>query len=369
MRILYAVNAYGRGHATRALGVLPHLMKHHEVMVLAGGDAYDTLHLAGVPTTPIPGLAYVYGRDGRACIWRSLLGNASSFADLARTGPELRRVIALARGFAPDVAIVDAEPWVHKACAQLRIPRISFDHYGILLHCQCAVPPRDRLWIARDRAAYRLAIGRPERIIVSSFYTAPPRVPGVRMVGPVLRAEILAQKPVRRDFLLAYLNHGDKQLVPHVEKALRALDLPVVLYGCKRVGRDGNLDFRAPANEGFLQDLASCRAVFSTGGNQLVGEAIHLGKPLLVMPEDTIEQRINALAVEQMGIGMQVDLAGFGLPVLREFLARELELRGRLRSAARNGCAEAVEALETYAAELAPRRPTRGAHLGLGDAA
>jgi hypothetical protein len=37
MRILYGVFGYGRGHATRALSVLPELMERHEVTVLAGG--------------------------------------------------------------------------------------------------------------------------------------------------------------------------------------------------------------------------------------------------------------------------------------------------------------------------------------------
>src|SRR5215470_3338672 len=83
VRILYGVFGYGRGHATRALGVLPHLLARHEVLVLAGGDAYETLRLAGLPVVAIPTLAYVYRRDGRRCVWRSLLGNARGIADLA----------------------------------------------------------------------------------------------------------------------------------------------------------------------------------------------------------------------------------------------------------------------------------------------
>src|SRR5262249_51453416 len=160
------------------------------------------------------------------------------------------------------------------------------------------VPSRDRLRWFRDVYAYRLVVGRPDRVIVSSFYSAPVRSPKVRLVGPVLRREVLRMRPTRGDFLLAYLNQGESQLVPRVERALRSLDIPVVLYGCGGRGKDGNIDFRAPAHMGFLEDLAACRAVFSTAGNQLVGEAIHLGKPMLVMPEHTVEQRVNALAIE-----------------------------------------------------------------------
>src|SRR5262245_42675623 len=101
MRILYGVFAYGRRHATRALGVLPHLMERHEVLVLAGGDAYETLRLGGLPVTRIPGLAYAYNNDGHRCIWRSILGNARELYDLACCGEGLRRVMDLARTFAP----------------------------------------------------------------------------------------------------------------------------------------------------------------------------------------------------------------------------------------------------------------------------
>ena len=36
MRIVYGIHGYGRGHATRALGVLPELRQRHEVLGLAG---------------------------------------------------------------------------------------------------------------------------------------------------------------------------------------------------------------------------------------------------------------------------------------------------------------------------------------------
>ena len=45
-------------------------------------------------------------------------------------------------------------------------------------------------------------------------------------------------------------------------------------------------------------------AVVSTAGNQLVGEALYLGKPVLVMPERVnFEQAINAHYLEQSGAG------------------------------------------------------------------
>ena len=45
----------------------------------------------------------------------------------------------------------------------------------------------------------------------------------------------------------------------------------------------------------------------STAGNQTIGEAIHFGKPILALPEEAFEQRLNAWMIERMGVGMRGD--------------------------------------------------------------
>ncbi len=345
MRILYGVFGHGRGHATRALGVLPQLMERHEVLVVAGGDAYDTLVRAGHRVLRVGTVQYAYGPRGERCLWQSAARNWRSVMDLTINGPITRTVVAETRAFDPHAAICDADPWTHKVASRLGVPRINFDHFGVLVYCRPPFAAGDRLRILRDAAAYRVMVGRPHRIIVSSFYDAPTER-GVQLVGPLLRDEVRALRAERGDFLLAYLNKGEHQLVPHVDRALRTLGLPVVVYGTAREGTDGPLDFRPPGNESFLRDLAACRAVFSTAGNQLVGEALYLGKPMLVMPENTPEQRINALAVERLGVGRQVRFPDVTAAGMRAFLADERALRAAIPARVRDGRAEAVSALE-----------------------
>ncbi len=358
MRILYGVFGYGRGHATRALSILPDLCRRHEVTVLAGGDAYDAI----APTRPavrIPTLRYEYGGDGRRSLSRTFGENFGHVQDLTWRGPSYREVERFVRDLAPDVAICDAEPWTHAVAARLGIPRISFDHFGILAYCRPAIPWHDRLRSFRDVTAYRSLMGRPDRIIVSSFYEAGPHDPRIRFVGPLLRQEVLQRQARRGDHLLVYLNKGAYQLTPRVRRALEALRFPVVVYGTPYRGIEGNLDFRVPSNEPFLEDLASCRAVFSTAGNQLVGEAIWLGKPMLVMPEHTVEQRLNAAAVERLGVGMQVGHTEIDSAAIERFLAREDGFRDSIRRAVRDGRVEALGAVEGFARDLVRERQRR----------
>ena len=85
MRIVYGIHGYGRGHATRALGVLPELRQRHEVLVLAGGDAYQALAPLG-PVTEIPTLTYVYRKSGKVAIEFVILpdGKVGGFGREAR---------------------------------------------------------------------------------------------------------------------------------------------------------------------------------------------------------------------------------------------------------------------------------------------
>jgi uncharacterized protein (TIGR00661 family) len=358
MRLVYGVFGYGRGHATRALAVLPELERRHEVLVVASGMAYDLL-ARDRAVVRVPALAYEY-RGGAMATVATLRENLPAVAELIGGGPTLRTLVARLRDFAPDVAICDVEPWTHRACRLLGIPRISFDHYGVLAWCRPPVQRGDQLRYARDVAVYRLLTGFPERVVVSSFYDAPPRRGDVVRVGTLLRDEVHRLRPRRGGHLLVYFNQP-AMFTDAVAATLANAGVPAVVYGTSRRGRDGACDFRAPSNQDFLEDLARCRAVIGSAGNQLVGEAIHFGKPLLVMPEDSIEQRINAAAVAAAGFGQMLRPRELDVERLRAFLSVESQLRDRTRWHVRDGRTEALAALERFAAELAPAR--RGAAL------
>lgn len=78
----------------------------------------------------------------------------------------------------------------------------------------------------------------------------------------------------------------------------------VRMYGLGAQPRRGNLVFRDIDEHRFLEDLATCDAMISTAGNQLVGEALYLAKPVLVLPEArNFEQYINAHFLARSGAG------------------------------------------------------------------
>jgi hypothetical protein len=95
-----------------------------------------------------------------------------------------------------------------------------------------------------------------------------------------------------------------------------AHDLPMIVYGCDDYALQQEFSvthpwfvFKAQNPDEFARDLAACRGVICTAGNQLLTEARHLGKLCLLVPEPKqYEQQINAHYAEVCGFAHTVHL-------------------------------------------------------------
>ena len=70
----------------------------------------------------------------------------------------------------------------------------------------------------------------------------------------------------------------------------------------------GNVLYRKPSMDKFLEDLVGAKAVIANAGFSLLTEALHLGKPYLAIPiEHQFEQIFNAYWLDKMGYGTYWD--------------------------------------------------------------
>jgi uncharacterized protein (TIGR00661 family) len=343
-RILYGVHGYGRGHAARALAMLPRLMDAYDVCVLAGDDAYDQLS-AEYDVMRIPALRYYQGRKGRRSAYQTIKRSIPASLDLLWQGPISYMVEDAMRQFQPDVVISDSEGWTHRAARRLGIPRISFDHFGILVYCRLPMGPWDRFVCRCESICYKALVKKPDRIVTAAFFPGEPVRPGVRVVGPILRELVRQTQPSDGEHLLVYFTNAREHYTPAVEEALRGLDIPVKVYHPHKRGELDNIAYHPLGNEPFVRDLASCRAVLSTSGNQLISEAIYFGKPILTCPEEALEQRLNARFVSDWTIGMGVSQSQLTTEMLQRFLARTDEFKANIPAHQRDGIDEAWDAL------------------------
>jgi uncharacterized protein (TIGR00661 family) len=139
--------------------------------------------------------------------------------------------------------------------------------------------------------------------VVSAFFRPPLRRGWEHVVqtGPLLRREVVRAVPRDEGFVLSYLRrHTPFEAIT----ALADCGMPVKVYGLGHREHVGNISFHAIDEQRFIEDLAACRCMVSAAGNQLIGEALHLGKPMLVLPERAhAEQLMNSHFLAGMGCG------------------------------------------------------------------
>lgn len=354
VRLAYGVNGYGRGHAMRAAAVLPQLRTRHDVLVFAGADAYDALR-AEFPVQRVPNMRYYYRRPGRISPLTTFKRNLSLLFDLFFQGAGHEMVIDALREFGPDLIVSDGEPYTLWAGGRLGVPRISFDNFAQLAYCKLPLAGMDRFRCWANAVGYRALLGHAERRIIASFFEAPARVTGICSVGAVMRQEVMHVSPSRGEHLLVYFSKPE-EFTPAIEQALHESGCPARIYGTTRRGLDRQLQFKPLGNLPFLEDLAGCRAVFGTTGNQLLGEVMYFRKPMLAVPIDCMEQRINAYQLELLGVGEILAPRQVTGARLKQFLAREAEFVSRFPPQSRNSLAEAIEAIESLGIELTAQR-------------
>ena len=297
----------GRGHATRIATLIERLGEGHEILVYTSADAFELLarRFAAaadrIRLVSIPGIVFHY-TGGRLDVMRSIAAGLDYQA--RQIGPLVDRMLRELDDFEPDLALTDFEPALPRAAARAGLPLVSIDHQHFLLAYELDALPWSLQWNAwfMSHAVWMYVAGAADTV-VSAFFRPPLRRgwEHVVQVGPLLRDEVVRAVPRDEGFVLSYLRrHTPFSAV----EALADCGLPVRVYGLGERAGFGAVSFHAIEEQRFVADLAACRVLVSAAGNQLIGEALHLGKPLLVLPERAhAEQLMNSHFLAGMGCG------------------------------------------------------------------
>ncbi len=320
--IVYSLSGEGRGHACRVRVMSRILAKDHRVIVLAPERAAAFLESGAdgsrLSVIRVPGLTFSYRRNGELSPHRTAVG---ALGYLARLPVLVERIANLLVRERAVLAISDFEPSLPRAAALAGVPVLALDHQGFLLVSDLSwLPGHLRRWAAAVRPLVRWFCPVPAHRIVSSFYK--PRLHRLRrpvsLVGVLLRDPLLRARGIPGRHLTAYLR---RDVPESVLSALAGCGRPVRIYGLGNRPAVGALEFLPVSEEGFLESLLTCHALVTTAGNQLVGEALHLGKPVLALPEPgNQEQEINARFLERSNAGRWLPMERVNADVIRRFL-------------------------------------------------
>lgn len=304
-KLFYSVSGEGRGHATRAATMIEELRNDHEIVVYAPDLGYELLRTiyggSEIEVRRVPGVPHVYTRCNRMAPMRTGWNILKSYM---RSPITVRRFEKHFERAAPDLVITDFEPVLPRAAKRCGVPFVSLTHQHFLKVSDLSALPASlqrHAWLCSKLVD--LCYQGQADTIVSSFYFPPlkPRWRDVTQVGVLLRPEILNARPEVGDHLVVYLRRFAS---PEVMHAIEVSGREAHVYGLGAQPSRGRLQFHAVDPDRFVEHLATCKALVSTAGNQLVGEALYLGKPVLAFPEPgQKEQYINGHYLQASGAG------------------------------------------------------------------
>jgi hypothetical protein len=312
MEVHYYVHGRGRGHATRALLVIPALKQAgYQLRVFAGKSALPLLNQCfrcGPIHSLLPGEPWL-------------------------TLPKLlqRSVWACTRGLraAPLAVISDGDLPSSVASTLAGIPVIAIGHGLIFSHCQRPQGVDAEAWAREAKKATRASCGSVRQVAVNFC-------PLSTIASSTTLARPLLGLPERRrqgsGGVVCYFRDDD---AAHVLAALRACGVTPIVFSdaeWRTSARLPGVRYERMQRQRFVDALAEADAVVSSAGHQLISEALELGLPHLALyAAQDDEQRLNVELLRARCLGDGAPLESVDRAQVLHFLGRLPEL-GRLRA-------------------------------------
>jgi len=354
MRILYGVVGEGMGHATRSKVAIEHLVRRgHQVKIVVSGRAYAFLKRHFADVVEIKGLTIEYAKGAMnrdmSLLKNVLLSPAMLFQNVSAYVDDVRH-------FAPRMVFSDFDSYAYFFAKRFRLPIVSLDNQQIIHKCRHdkAITKGVQADYRATRAFVKAKLPGCDHYVITSFFKPHVRAKFddvVTLVPPILREQVLDARPTRGKHVLVYqTSTSDKALLATLN---RLTAHRFVVYGLGRDALEGNCTVKSFSESGFVDDLASARAVVTNGGLSLIHEAIYLHKPILSVPvRHQFEQEMNARYLEEYGYGLAAP--HMDADVIDAFLSQERKYTRALEEHKQDGNQVLYRKIDKLTAALAP---------------
>ena len=296
MKILYAVQATGNGHISRAMELLPILKLYGRTDVFLSG-ANSQLR-ANLPVCyRSKGLSLFYNNGGGLHYGKTVNG-----LNPLRVWKEVKALPVEKY----DVVINDFECITSLACAYKRVPSVNFGHQASF---QSAHTPRP---VKKDLLG---------EFILQHFARATNYL-GLHfekyddfIFAPVIKKEILHAKPVNKQHITVYLSAYSDAAIQQALQPMKGFRFQVFSKEATHPFTNENIDFLPISNRLFTESMINSAGVITGAGFETPAEALQLQKKIMVIPiRGQYEQCCNAAALERLGVKVVPALdAGFGI--------------------------------------------------------
>lgn len=284
MKILYAVQATGNGHISRAMELLPSLRAYGKVDVFLSGA--NSQLKADMPVR--------YRSKGLSLFYNS--GGGLHYAKTIRSFNPLRvwNEVKNLPVEKYDIVINDFECITSLACAYKKVPAINFGHQASF---QSQHTPRP---VKKD------AVGE----FILKHYGRATSYMGLHfkryddfIFTPVIKKEVLNARPANKGHVTVYLSAFSDETLRHCFSRLKEFQFQVFSKEVKQPLTDGNVVFLPVNNRLFTESMINSTAIVTGAGFETPAEALHLQKKIMAIPiRGQYEQLCNAAALEALGV-------------------------------------------------------------------
>lgn len=342
-KIIYGVSGEGSGHSSRARLISSYLLEQgHQVKIVSYDRGYKNLK-DDFDVLEIVGLTIV-SEDNEVSKLKTIAANLARLPSGTKALNKLRETI---KEFQPDCIITDFEPCTAYLASHYGLPLITIDNQHRMRYMQYEIPAELRKDQLITETVIRAMIPRPWVSLITTFHTGQLKNDRSFLFPPILRKQVLDLTPSQGEHILVYVTSGFNSLINVLNEFPREM---FYVYGYDKEEIVSNLHYRPFSKQGFLDDLASAKAVVATAGFTLISEALYLGKPYLAFPmQGQFEQHLNAFMLHQQGYGEESAVPN--ADSLAAFLYRLPEYQQRLNNYPHNGNREIQQKLDELLAD------------------
>ncbi|MBM3431451.1 MAG: glycosyl transferase [Bacteroidetes bacterium] len=302
MKILYAVQATGNGHVSRAQTLLPYLQLYGQVNIFLSGSNCH-LPFDGPVRYRSQGVSLFYNSRGGLNYWQLLRKVKPS--EIWRDAEQLP-----VKKY--DLVINDFDFVTSLACRLQGVPSIHFGHQASFQYAQTP-RPRHRSWHGEMLLRHFVKASVHIGLHFESYH------PNIFI--PVIKPEIIQATPTRAGYITVYLPAYDDQFLELLFRSLPGTRFEVFSKTTTHVRHQGNVLFLPIQRDRFDESLIHCDGIICGAGFETPAEAIHLGKKILAIPiQGQYEQVCNAEALKKMGVHCLPRLTEKERPVLLNWL-------------------------------------------------
>lgn len=303
MKILYAVQATGNGHISRATEILPYLQKYGTVDIMLSGNNAD------LPVNlPVKyrsnGVSLFYGGGGLN--YRKIISQFNPFS--------IWRDIKNLPVDDYDLIVNDFDFITSIACQIKGVFSVQFGHQASFKYSATPRPQiRNRIgeWVLSNFCKCSTYIGL-------HFRSYDPMI-----LLPIIKKEIreASNSATNQGHITVYLSQFiPEELILHF-KTLVNIKFQIFSQHCKVVTHLDNITLYPLGQESFTHSMIHCNGMITGGGFETPAEALFLGKKLMLIPiNGQYEQLCNAEAAKEFGALVVTELTmHFGATVEKFF--------------------------------------------------